>query len=163
MYQDMGEDETVLTWDGVLAGDDAYTTAIKIESMKDAGQVVQLLVSDFPELSKKVRIRSFPWDLVRKERVEYSIELVAEISPPVVAQIAAAAVQQTAGGEEASSSSSAASFGKTYVIKQGDTLWALAQKNYGTGTRWREIASANNIMDPKKLRIGQEIIIPSSS
>lgn len=159
VYQDMGEDETSLSWDGVLDGDDAYQTAIKIESLKDAGQVVQLMVTGFPELCKKVRIRSFPWDLVRQERIEYSIELVAEMPPPVVSQVAAPAAQAVAGGVAVLPSPSPS--GNSYTVKQGDTLWALAQEHFGDGTRWREIASANSIMDPSALVIGQEIIIPA--
>lgn len=159
VYQDMGEDETVMAWDGVLEGEDAYRKAIQIESMKDAGQVVQLIVSDFPELCKQVRIRNFPWDLVRQDRVEYSIELVAEMPPPVVVETIIPAAQGETGEEEQSPPPSPS--GTTYVIKQGDTLWALAQKHFGDGTRWREIASVNGIMDPTTLQIGQEIIIPS--
>lgn len=32
---------------------------------------------------------------------------------------------------------------QTYTIKSGDTLWAIAQKHYGTGTKWESIYSAN--------------------
>lgn len=162
IYQDMGEDETTLAWEGILSGDDAYQKAIQIESLKDAGQVVQLVVSDFPELYKKVRIRSFPWDLVRIDRVEYSIELVAEMPHPAVSQVltitAAGQEEQSGDGDQASPSSPS---GSTYVIKEGDTLWDLAVQNYGDGTRWREIADANGIMDPTTLQIGQEITIPA--
>lgn len=31
----------------------------------------------------------------------------------------------------------------TYVIKSGDTLWAIATKFYGTGTKWSDIYNAN--------------------
>ena len=159
VYQDMGEDETTLAWDGVLEGDDAYQKAIQIESMKDAGQVVQLVVSDCPELCKQVRIRSFPWDVVRLDRVEYSIELVAEMPPPAVSNITVIAAQGIQEGTEEQTTPSP-SPGNTYVIKEGDTLWALAQRHFGDGTRWREIASANGIMDPTSLQIGQEIVLP---
>lgn len=161
VYQDMGEDETTLSWDGVLAGDDAYQKAIQIEILKDDGLVVQLVVSDFPELSKKVRIRSFPWELVRQDRVEYSIELVAEMPPPGVSEIVVMTPIQE-GGQEVEQSSPPPPPGKTHTIKQGDTLWALAQSHLGNGSKWREIASANGIMNPSSLEIGQEIIIPDS-
>lgn len=157
VYQDMGEDETNLSWAGVLIGEDAYKKAIAIESMKDDGLVVQLIVSDFPELSKKVRIRSFPWDVVRKDRIEYSIELVAETPPPAVVK-SAVIIAQSIESPQAEESSPPS---KTHIIKQGDTLWALAQNYLGSGTRWREIASANGIADPRKLQIGQEVKIPS--
>jgi flagellum-specific peptidoglycan hydrolase FlgJ len=46
----------------------------------------------------------------------------------------------------------------TYTIKGGaDTLWALASRFLGDGTRWPEIAAANGGLDPKKVRIGQII------
>lgn len=158
--QDMGPDETTLAWDGVLDGEDAYQKAIQIEIMKDAGQIVQLVVSDCPELCKDVRIRTFPWDLIRKDRVEYSIDLVAEMPPPVESYITVTAAQGTPPGDGEQAAPSPPP-GNTYIIKQGDTLWSLAQNNFGDGTRWREIASTNGIMDPAGLQVGQEITLPT--
>lgn len=45
-----------------------------------------------------------------------------------------------------------------YVIKQGDTLLPIA-RNYGVTVQ--AIQDANGISDPRRLRIGQEIIIPA--
>jgi TP901 family phage tail tape measure protein len=47
-----------------------------------------------------------------------------------------------------------------YVVKKGDTLWALAQKYYGSGTKWSKIQSANGGVDPYNLRIGSTLKIP---
>ncbi len=44
-----------------------------------------------------------------------------------------------------------------YVIKQGDTLIPIARR---FGVTVQEIQEANGISDPRRLRIGQEIIIP---
>lgn len=33
--------------------------------------------------------------------------------------------------------------GKSYTIKQGDNLWTIAYKFYGTGTKWKTIYNAN--------------------
>lgn len=49
-------------------------------------------------------------------------------------QVAAAAPKQT---------NAAASSGTTYTIKKGDTLWALAKKFYGSGTKYGTIYNAN--------------------
>lgn len=49
---------------------------------------------------------------------------------------------------------------KLYVIKQGDSLWSIAYREYGNPGLWRPIADANNIYDPKKLKSGTELIIP---
>lgn len=158
IHQDMGEEETTIFWDGALIGSNAYSTAIKLESLKDAGLPVQLTISDMPELCKKVRIRSFPWDVTRTDRIDYSIELVAEIPPPLVI-VNPPPVPKS----DAEVATVLAALGKSYTIKQGDTLWALAVANYGDGTRWREIADANGILDPRKLVIGHAITIPTEA
>lgn len=52
---------------------------------------------------------------------------------------------------------------KTYVIKQGDTLSKIAARAdvYGDASKWKLIAQANNIRDPKKLGpIGKTLKIP---
>lgn len=43
---------------------------------------------------------------------------------------------------------------KTWTVRRGDTLWAIACTLYGDGTRWREIARKNGVADPRKLQIG---------
>lgn len=55
-----------------------------------------------------------------------------------------------------------------YVIKAGDTLWGLAKKYYGSGSKYSKIYNANKkkakgfnvISDPDKLTIGWVIKIP---
>ena len=49
---------------------------------------------------------------------------------------------------------------KEYVIKAGDTLWAIAEMVYGNGREWIKIMAANEGIIPEKLRIGQKIILP---
>ena len=43
---------------------------------------------------------------------------------------------------------------QTYTVKRGDTLWAIACRFYGDGTRWSDLAARNRIGDPKKLQVG---------
>ena len=49
-----------------------------------------------------------------------------------------------------------------YVIKKGDTLWAIAEKNYGNGTKYKAIVEANKevIKDENKIFPGQKIRLP---
>lgn len=49
---------------------------------------------------------------------------------------------------------------KTYVVKQGDTLWGIASKLLNDGNRWPEIADLNGIRDERALQIGQVLRIP---
>jgi len=49
-----------------------------------------------------------------------------------------------------------------YVIKSGDTLWAVAAELLGNGAKYTEIFEANKevIKDPNKIFPGQKIRIP---
>jgi hypothetical protein len=41
-----------------------------------------------------------------------------------------------------------------------DTLARIARKLYGDGKRWPDIATANNLADPGRIRPGQILLIP---
>jgi 5'-nucleotidase / UDP-sugar diphosphatase len=51
--------------------------------------------------------------------------------------------------------------GKTYVVKKGDTLWAIAQRTYGDGKQYRKILAANPGIKGDRLNAGQKIVLPS--
>lgn len=48
-----------------------------------------------------------------------------------------------------------------HVIKPGDTLGHIAQKYYGSASKWSRIADANPTIDVNALRVGQELQIPA--
>jgi LysM repeat protein len=54
-----------------------------------------------------------------------------------------------------------ADFSKAYTVKQGDTISGIAAQFYEDATKWRPIALANTIVDPRKINAGQELQIPS--
>jgi nucleoid-associated protein YgaU len=45
-------------------------------------------------------------------------------------------------------------------VRAGDTLPQIAASVYGDANRWKEIAHANNIRDPRALTVGRELRIP---
>ena len=47
-----------------------------------------------------------------------------------------------------------------HVVARGETLWRIAVRYYGDGQRWRDIAAANGNIDPKKLAVGQRLVLP---
>ena len=53
-----------------------------------------------------------------------------------------------------------ADFSKAYTVKQGDTLSGIAANFYLDATKWRPIALANSIVDPRSISSGQELQIP---
>jgi nucleoid-associated protein YgaU len=45
-------------------------------------------------------------------------------------------------------------------VRRGDTLWSIAQRTYGDGKRWRDIAAANPGIEPTRLKVGQTLVLP---
>ncbi|BBZ76213.1 lectin [Mycolicibacterium anyangense] len=49
---------------------------------------------------------------------------------------------------------------RTYTVVEGDTLWAIAERFYGDGNRYPEIAAASGIANPDLINVGQVVTIP---
>lgn len=51
---------------------------------------------------------------------------------------------------------------RSYVVQSGDTLFSISRKFYNSPKRWKQILEANekNIPNPKKLTVGETLIIP---
>ena len=43
----------------------------------------------------------------------------------------------------------------TYTVKKGDSLWKIAQTMLNDGSRYKEIAEKNNIVNPNQIQVGQ--------
>lgn len=59
---------------------------------------------------------------------------------------------EQAGGDLASAT--------TYTVSRGDNLWKIAERAYGDGSRWVEIATANNLKNPRIIHSGNNLSIP---
>jgi nucleoid-associated protein YgaU len=53
---------------------------------------------------------------------------------------------------------------RTYTVAKGDTLSAIAQREYGDANKWRVIFEANRgtIGDPDRIQPGQVLTIPAA-
>lgn len=49
---------------------------------------------------------------------------------------------------------------RTYTVVSGDTLFAIAERFYGDGNRYPEIAAASGIANPDLINVGQVVTIP---
>jgi hypothetical protein len=52
-------------------------------------------------------------------------------------------------------------FDKSFVVRRGDTLSGIAAQVYRDPARWRDIARANGIVDPRRIRPGDALRLPS--
>ena len=51
---------------------------------------------------------------------------------------------------------------RVHVMAEGDTLPALAYREYGRADRWRALAEANGIDDPFRVRLGSTVLLPAA-
>ncbi len=64
---------------------------------------------------------------------------------------------ETAGAQTGSSEPSVSE----YTVKEGDTLWSIAEEVYGEGYAWTDIVNANNIINPDYVQAGTTLTMPS--
>jgi nucleoid-associated protein YgaU len=50
---------------------------------------------------------------------------------------------------------------KTYTVKSGDYLWSIAEKIYGSGYNWVDLANANNLENPGIIYAGTKLVVPN--
>lgn len=51
---------------------------------------------------------------------------------------------------------------KTYTVQKGDNLWKIAENNYTSGYNWVDIARENNLKNPGRIFVGQELTLPKT-
>ena len=93
---------------------------------------------------------------LRNENLDLHKELEARVVP-------ARSVTDRSQEDSTSSKRTAPKKGdRSYVVQPGDTLFSISRKFYKSSKRWKEIMDANrkSIRDPKKLTVGQTLVIP---
>ena len=48
-----------------------------------------------------------------------------------------------------------------HVLSAGDQLWSVADAHYSQPGEWRRVATANRIVDPRRLAAGARLTVPS--
>jgi len=80
-----------------------------------------------------------------------------EASPEAAAEEAVAEPVAEAGPEPEPEPEPAV---RTYTVESGDSLWAIAERFYGDGSKYQVIADASGIPNPDLIQPGQVLTIP---
>ncbi|MBO7329869.1 MAG: LysM peptidoglycan-binding domain-containing protein [Lentisphaeria bacterium] len=121
------------------------------------------------EAKEEKAVEAAPAEAKAEKAAEAKEEKAAEAAPAEVkAEKAAEAKEEKAAAEKPAEAQSSAVMppdptnSSVYVVKSGDTLGGIAQKNYGNAGYSNIIYKANSdiLKDPNKLRPGMKLIIP---
>lgn len=123
--------------------------------------------SDLTWVCKSVTWNEAIRDNATGERVQQKLSLVLlEYCPPVVAlsqsPAAAAAAAQAAAAAAKGPGAPPAPSARTYTVRAGDTLSAIAVRFFGNYRRYIDIAALNGIRDPNYITVGQVLRLPAS-
>lgn len=51
---------------------------------------------------------------------------------------------------------------RKYSVKPGETLWSIAERSYGSGYNWVDIARANKLSNPNSIKTGDNLVLPKA-
>jgi LysM repeat protein len=93
---------------------------------------------------------------LRNENLNLHKELEARAVP------ARSVTDKSQEGDASSKKTASRKGDRSYVVQSGDTLFSISRKFYKSPKRWKDILNANrkSIHDPKKLPVGQTLVIP---
>lgn len=133
----------------------------KIESWMNAKKILQLQVTT-TNINQKVTIRSFNWE----EKggvvgdINYTLEF-KEYAPPSYSVIGQKPVNTPTPNKQRPPANKPTA--KTHTVVKGDTLWMIAKKHLGDGSKWRIIYNKNKSIigkNPNAIKPGQKLVIP---
>lgn len=118
-----------------------------IKKWKDKGMIVRLIISDM-DINLAMAVNSFTTTHREgDDDIYFSLELIEykTLNVPTVkvsTKVKSSIIKRPATSSKKATSSGSAG-GRTYTIKGGDTLWAIATRYYGSGTQYMKIYNAN--------------------
>jgi len=137
-------------------GNDPETVLSMLKSWQDSGDPIRLILSG-SDINDAFLIEDVTECLREGDRDIWISLTLREYK--FKSALAALAEKQSAAGSHAPARADERITPQTYTVKKGDTLWDIACRFFGDGTRWQSLAAKNSISDPRKLQIGQVILL----
>lgn len=166
----LGDELTGFSWSGILPGEarkgesyvQAWSSPLEMQgfwsSLRFYGHKAKLMVTDSP-INHGVYLESYTaklsggvGDYTYTINFIMARDIIVEIEGKEAPKAESATIKATDRGDQAKP--------KSYTVKKGDSLYKIAEKQLGSGSRYPEIAKLNGLKDPNKIQIGQVLKLP---
>lgn len=154
----------VISINGEIVGADAAKILEKIEALHHNGKYVKYIGSN---ILSNALITEF--DTSHRNTIYGGCAFTMQInevriakSPLVVKKQSSTKSSSSTQQVKKTTTTAKKTTTRTYKVKKGDTLWAIAKKYYGSGAKYTTIYNANKnlIKNPNVIKIGWVLTIP---
>lgn len=128
---------------GDMLGKIAKRHGVTVAALKEANG----LQNDLIRIGQKLKVPSAPVPAPQAQAPAAMVAQAPATPGPTMAQ-------------QAASAAPAADPGRVYVVSKGDTLWGISRRFKMAP---EQIAKANRISDPGRLRVGMKLVIPTEA
>lgn len=152
---------TFLPWEGSPFYDGQPPEAVlaMLKRWQDSGDPVRLILSG-SDINDAFLIEDVTEVLREGDKdVGLTVTLREYKFKSALAALAERAAGSGSGGSGPSAREDERTVPSTYTVKKGDTLWDIACRFYGDGTKWGTLADKNGVADPRKLQIGRVLTL----
>ena len=130
----------------------------RVRSGETLGEIARMHLGKASLWPKIAHLNGLEGDRIREGQV-----LRLPVGSKPLAASTPASGNRTGGKTGQARLASTSSGQRTYVIRKGDVLSLIAQRELGSAKRWPEILSLNPGLDEKKLAVGATILLPLRS
>lgn len=141
---------------------DPYDAVKVIEQWRKAKKPIRLIVTDTP-INLSCAIEDFEYGEKGGTRDVYYTLSLKEYRFVTVSQVVTATAQKTAATTPQTQRPEVKPTPKAYSVKSGDSLYMIAKRSYGDGSKWKQIYTANIGVigkNPNLIKPGQQLVIP---
>ncbi|UWG96396.1 LysM peptidoglycan-binding domain-containing protein [Dehalobacter sp. DCM] len=129
-----------------------YDCVHRIESWRKSGKAIRLIITS-TDINIAASIESFQYG--EKEEGTGDVYFTLELKEYRLITIETVASAASTTVTTKNARSTGREIPSSYTVKSGDTLWAIAKRYYGDGSKYPTLASKNGIKNPNLIYVGQ--------
>jgi nucleoid-associated protein YgaU len=141
---------------------DPWDCVKQVEAWQHSGRPMRLIVTGTP-INHAVTVRSFNYREEGLGDIYFDIEFKEYRFVEVKTSTSSTGTKPTPTGSKGTRPPVSETKTKTYTVKSGDTLYKIASKQLGSGSKWKSIYDLNKKLigsNPDKLKIGTTLKLP---